>query len=85
MSIISSELLSSHIEKLARLLTETEASEFLSCSQKVLQKWRYLGGGPPYVKRNRLVRYRLRDLIAWSEAGLKDNMPEPTTRMRGRR
>jgi hypothetical protein len=33
-----------------------------------LEKWRVQGGGPPYRKHGRYVRYHLEDLIAWSEA-----------------
>jgi hypothetical protein len=53
-----------HIETYPRM-TEAQAAEFLGCSVKALQKWRVEGGGPAFVKASALVRYRLRDLLAW--------------------
>ena len=57
---------------LDKLVDEKSAAEFLSYSTRALQNWRLRGGGPPYVKvSSRSVRYRLRELIAWSEDHLQ--------------
>ena len=47
------------------LFTESQASEFLQISVRTLQAWRVRGGGPPFVKCGRSVRYRRRDLLSW--------------------
>ena len=61
-------------EYLDRLLTETEAAQFIGFSIRALQGWRVKGGGPRFVKISaRAVRYRRRDLIAWAEARLRSN------------
>ncbi len=57
---------------LDRLLTEREAGAFLGYSQKALQKWRWAGGGPIFVRvSRRSIRYRRRELIAWAEQRLR--------------
>tara|TARA_R110000868_G_scaffold124226_3_gene328574 strand:- start:5954 stop:6184 length:231 start_codon:yes stop_codon:yes gene_type:complete len=59
---------------LDRLMNENEAAEFLSYSVRALQNWRVRGGGPFYVKVSaRSIRYRRRDLIAWTEGRLTAN------------
>jgi predicted DNA-binding transcriptional regulator AlpA len=52
------------------LMTEVEAADFLKMSERTLQDWRSQKRGPPFVKAGRAVRYRRRDLIAWSEKNL---------------
>lgn len=65
------------LEYLDRLLTETEAAQFLGFSIRALQGWRVKGGGPKFVKvSGRAVRYRRRDLILWAEAKLRSNTSE---------
>ena len=54
--------------RLYSLRTESEAAEFCGISPRTLQAWRRTGQGPDYVKTGRAVRYRLCDLIAFSEA-----------------
>ncbi len=59
---------------LDRLMNENEAAEFLSYSVRALQNWRVRGGGPLYVKVSaRSIRYRRRELIAWTEGRLAAN------------
>ena len=50
------------------LLTEIEAAPVLGMSRAWLQRKRWEGGGPLYVKYDRAVRYRSSDLIAWIDA-----------------
>lgn len=47
------------------LLNETEMAQLLGVQPATLQAWRLRGGGPPFVKINRLVRYNSRDVEAW--------------------
>lgn len=56
----------------------SEAARMLGVSPKTLANWRCLGIGPQFLKyggRLGLVRYRLVDLAAWQDAGLR--RPEP--------
>ena len=50
------------------LLNEQQAAEYLNCSVALLRKWRVFGGGPPYSKIGRLVRYREADLATYVNA-----------------
>jgi hypothetical protein len=58
------------------LLTQRKAAEFLGVSERTLERWRVTGAGPPYLKRNRCVRYLLADLINWAEAGRRHSTSE---------
>lgn len=55
------------------LMTEVEAADFLKLSERTLQDWRSKKRGPPFVKAGRAVRYRRRDLIAWSDQNLSNS------------
>lgn len=56
------------------LIPETEAAIFLGYSVRALQNWRVRGGGPIYVKvSKRSIRYRRRELIAWTQSKLELN------------
>lgn len=51
-----------------QLLKPTETASALNVSERTLEKWRYEGGGPPYVRLSRrCVRYRLADLKSYIE------------------
>lgn len=51
-----------------RLITEHEAADMLCYSVRALQNCRHRGGGPRFVKVSaRSVRYRVADLLAWSD------------------
>lgn len=47
------------------LYCESVISKALVCEEKTLQAWRSRGGGPPFVKIGRLVRYRGCDVKKW--------------------
>lgn len=46
-------------------LTTPQAAAYLSLSPNTLNRWRWTGDGPRFVKLGRSVRYRLNDLDAW--------------------
>jgi len=48
-----------------RLLTEKEAARITGFSAAWFQRKRWEGGGPPYVKFDRAVRYKEGELAAW--------------------
>lgn len=48
-----------------RVLTTGEAAVILSLAVPTLEKLRVYGGGPPFLKLGRSVRYRLSDLEQW--------------------
>ncbi len=41
------------------------AAKFIGVSRRTLEKWRYVGGGPPYLKLGRRVLYSMSDLEVW--------------------
>lgn len=54
------------------LLNEKQAAAFLGHKPRTLQKWRVTGGGPVFISiSKRSVRYRRRDLLAWTEARVR--------------
>lgn len=52
------------------LLTEFDLARRQNRSVKTIRNQRVLGGGVPFIKIGRLVRYRLSDVIAWENARL---------------
>ncbi len=53
------------------LLTEREESVIVRLAPGTLQNLRSKGGGPPYIKINGAVRYRLSDTMAYLDQGIK--------------
>jgi predicted DNA-binding transcriptional regulator AlpA len=49
------------------LLLPAEAAHLLALSPRTLEGLRLSGGGPPFVRLNRAVRYRRADVLAWIE------------------
>ncbi|WP_339745281.1 helix-turn-helix domain-containing protein [uncultured Maricaulis sp.] len=50
------------------LIDEDDASKYLAISPRTLRNWRTRGGGPRFVKISaRCIRYRMRDLLEWSD------------------
>lgn len=59
------------------LLTEQQAAEYLGgLTPKALQAWRVRGGGPPFLKIGRLIRYRESDLHSWLESRIRTSTSE---------
>ncbi|GJE09141.1 helix-turn-helix transcriptional regulator [Methylobacterium longum] len=52
------------------LLTEFDLARRQNRSVKTIRNQRVLGGGVPFIKIGRLVRYRLSDVIPWENARL---------------
>ncbi len=57
-------------------INEHVASEFLGFTVAFLQNLRYRGGGPPYSKIGRQVRYRRRDIAAWAGGKVRTSTSE---------
>lgn len=53
-------------------VTDVEAAKILSVAAQTLRNWRCMGRGPAYVKRHRMVRYKVADLLAFMNAGRID-------------
>lgn len=49
-------------EDLRRYFPTPQAADYLGLKAPTLEKWRSEGGGPPFVKLGRAVRYRVADL-----------------------
>jgi excisionase family DNA binding protein len=47
-------------------LSTAQAAFYVGLSRRTLEKMRVVGGGPPYRKHGRYVRYHINDLDAWS-------------------
>ncbi len=59
------------------LATERHAADFHGVTTRALQKWRATGTGPKFVRiSSRCIRYRRRDLIAWTEVRIKSSTAE---------
>lgn len=59
------------------LLTEQQAAALLHVSVKSLQGWRSRGGGPPFIKLGRCVRYALADLEAFVQDAVRRSTSDP--------
>lgn len=60
-----------------RYLRTPEAARFLSLSHRTLEKHRCYGTGPRYSKVGGRVVYRLDDLQAWVDRGVKSSTSDP--------
>ena len=50
---------------LEQLYNEKETAKLLSLSVKTLQRYRYTGGGPIYIKLGKSVRYKESDIAKY--------------------
>lgn len=50
-------------------VNDVEAAKILSVSPQTLRNYRFLGMGPAYSKKGRLVRYRVGDLLDYMNSG----------------
>ena len=51
-----------------KLITEKDAATLFGLSVSWFQRKRWAGGGPPFIKFDRAVRYRETELNAWINA-----------------
>lgn len=70
-------------------MSNREAADYLGLKAATLNKWRCHGGGPPFMKVGRLIRYRRADLDAYllsrirlstSDNGASNISPVPVSR-----
>ena len=67
-------------------LTDTRgAADYVGLASSTLEKHRFFGGGPPYLKLGRTVRYRMSDLDAWLAERLVTSTSEELGDRGGRR
>jgi Helix-turn-helix domain len=52
--------------------TTAEAAEFLRCSKRTLEGWRFRGVGPRFIRAGDLIRYQVDDLRSWLLSGLTE-------------
>ena len=60
-----------------RYLRTPEAARFVGLSIRTLEKHRIYGTGPRYSKLGGRVVYRVEDLQAWVESGIKASTSDP--------
>ena len=53
-------------------LNQIELSRRWSLSPRTLERWRWLGEGPPYLKIGGRVVYRMEDIEAYEAQNLRD-------------
>ncbi len=56
--------------------TTEQAAEYVGLSSNTLNRWRYTGDGPRYLKLGRAVRYRQADLDAWLDERVRESTSE---------
>jgi hypothetical protein len=59
------------------LLTESELSGRIRVAVATLRRWRWSGGGPPFVRVGRCVRYDANDVRAWLGAQTRRSTSDP--------
>ena len=69
---------------MTELVTEQQAAGLLHVSVKRLQGWRSRGGGPPFRKLGRCVRYAVPDLEAFVQEAVRRSTSDPGPGLRPR-
>ena len=61
-------------------LTQTEVARRWCLSPRTLERWRWLGQGPAFLKLGGRVAYRLEDIEAFEAAQIRDatSTPQPS-------
>lgn len=57
-----------------------QAAKILDVQKSTLEAWRCRGGGPPFIKYGRAIRYRESDLQAFIESRVCRNTSDPEGR-----
>jgi excisionase family DNA binding protein len=68
--------MSEHATQLSPYLSTMEAARLTGLSPAWFERSRWAGGGPPFVKVGRAVRYPLDELHAWMRARLRTSTTE---------
>ena len=66
------------------LMREGEAARFLDLSVRTLQKWRWNGRGPKFLRLNGAVRYDRADLETFISSGRRTSTSDAGVRLAGR-
>ena len=53
--------------KLQALLTQKQVADLIGVSRKTIERWRYEGAGPAWLRVGQGVRYHPADVTAWLE------------------
>jgi hypothetical protein len=53
-------------------VNDVKAAEIIGSKAQTLRNWRHLRKGPPYIKKGRMIRYRVQDLYDYMSAGRID-------------
>ena len=61
---------------LAAFAVQAQVAAFLNCSEAKLERDRWAGGGIPYLKTGRAVRYRKSDVLAFLEGKTRTSTTE---------
>lgn len=69
---------------MTQLINEREAATLLHLSVKCLQGWRVRGGGPPFVKLGRSVRYEVPALEAFVQEAVRRSTSDLGPALSGR-
>ena len=48
---------------------DVKAAEIIGSTAQTMRNWRFQRRGPTYVKKGRMVRYRVQDLLDFMESG----------------
>jgi hypothetical protein len=65
-----------------RHLNQEQLARRWGLSPRTLERWRWLGSGPPFLRLNGRVAYRLEDVLAFERESLRKQTPNTP---RGRR
>jgi excisionase family DNA binding protein len=55
------------------MLRTEQAAKILDVTKSTLESWRCRGGGPPFVRYGRAIRYREEDLDRFIESKVRSN------------
>lgn len=66
------------------ILTEKQVAPILGVSVSWLQRARWQGTGPIYIKYAHAVRYKLADILAWRETRMQQNTSQNSGKKRRR-
>ncbi len=58
------------------MLRTEQAAKILDVTKSTLESWRCRGGGPPFVRYGRAIRYREEDLYHFIETKVQRNTSE---------